>query len=207
MKTTIKKIIAREFLILISTTVVYFIIILLWLFGINQHKNKVDHLISDSESLRISLSPAENQPTLNESLMVLYNRSKERFDFKEDEYHYYNLLYSDTATLKRDFEYVKSKGYSKNIDQFKVLLGLDEASFGRYLRYQEMNKKISAENQIITNAIAENDKVMRKLSRSFFHKPISTENYWKLGVILIAVSFLSRYIFYAVKWSLLQMQD
>lgn len=207
MKKTTKKIIAREFLILVFASVFYTATLLIWLIIVSRPNHPSERLTKLNRELESSYLSERKTPELNKPFNVLYERAKDNLGYKKDKYQYYTLLSKDSASLYQNYLYAKEKGYSKSIDQFRTLIQIDSSSINEYKEIVAENEKIKRANNEISETIKDNRQKSKELSNSFFNKPISFESASLYGLMLLIIFFPLRYIIYAVKWSVIQLKE
>ena len=180
-----KKIIAREFLILLGTSLLYLIILFSWVMLNNSNYDKKYQLEQRIEKL----TEYEKLPYRlrvfyyinNEILKMSWEKMKDSKKFILD--------------IKDEVEASKTYNYIKNNSDITI----DK---------KEFISRISKDNQSekYLEKIIPLEKELKKRNSSFFSNSITDKKVIGLGIILWTVFFLFRYLFYITKWSIKQLR-
>ncbi|MET4082847.1 hypothetical protein ABIB40_002811 [Pedobacter sp. UYP30] len=181
-----KKIFAREFLFLLGTVILYFIITFLLMFIIKSKREKLlkiqDEIssISKNEKLPFRLKVYDY---LNSELDT---NSKNKF---YESANFISNLKSDEVMADEMYVYLfNNKKTTLTLSEFKAAIKKDVDS-ERYLKeITVLEKKV------------ENNK------DSFFYTSISKDKIISIGIALFSIFFLLRYLIYGTKWSLKQLK-
>jgi len=187
MKKTTKKTLAREFLILLGSSILFFIIIFSW-DGLNSlNYNKRNRLqnelkeLSQNETTRLLDKFIETEKT--------YNKWSDVFDdFPE-----FKKLKEEA--LKDYYETVMSNKY-KN-DRLKLQSKFPEFGFSNYGLPNDVNEL----------EYKEKESKLKKLKNSFFNSFIDDDEILGVGIFILSLFFALRYLIYATKWSFKQLKD
>lgn len=197
MKIKTKKIIAREFLILLGTSLLYFILIFGWLGLIELNQNKEKRVENEIESISkkikqnlIYLSQIEYDEKLANNLSILIDKGLSEQDLE---------LFRQNFKLKYRIKY---RPDLKLIDEYGIPIKKNAI-------LPTKEKDISTENN--TNEI-NFEKLMKyqndliKIKSSYFNDNIYDRKLL-LMIILISIFFPLRYLIYATKWSFKQIKE
>ncbi len=184
MKKTYKKIIAREFLILLGAIILYLVAMFSWvgLYEINYSKKiKLENEIE-------KLTKIKPSGITEQKALELYNFfAKENYDLGDFD----NFISALTDTMKRKelFFFFEKEGYDiGELRDFKIRENDNE--FKKYLSKMTALKKD-----------------LKKNKNSIFSKDIDNGILVNLGVIIFSIFFLLRYVIYGTKWSIKQMKE
>lgn len=205
MKKLTKKIIAREFLFLLTSIVLFFTLLLLWVFlekttdtkiititeKIEQTTNKLpSNKIVLIESFRSELDTIVQKMTEDheseENIQSVVNYFKDKYGIPE-------------YALSAKFEKMISETQKKETD-YKELMKIIK-------NYRE---DFNRNREKYDSNLAQLSKLKKELEakkNSFFYKEIENNDLINLGVIIISFLFGFRYFFYATKWSLKQLKE
>jgi len=230
MKQTTKKIIAREYLFLLGSIILFFIILFLWMFLESRNDRKISEI--QNEIATIEKEFQINNLDLNKI-----------FDFKENSEKLYQVI-NERSLYTKSFEEFNEQFSSKE-KQIKLYNGVKEEGLytksqkeflNEYFSYPENNiekelQKLLYEakdngtsysriNEIIYRYLAKNnDSYKQNLERvkelkvelkgrkeSFFNSGIYKDNVIGLGLLIFSIVFCFRYLIYAAKWSFMQLK-
>lgn len=185
MRKSIKKNIAREFLFLFGSTIIFFIAIAIWSWRHEVHSRQ--HIESEKE-----LEGMRSRMYVRDEAIIidLYSRvktlgySKKIEDFKV-------LIIKDQEVFEDCYEYAKSKGYIKSQQDFTDNL----SNFVNDRVFEAKSKKYDQLKNNIDNRYA-----------SIFSS-MSNNSIWFLGEIILFLAFGLRYLIYAIKWSIKQLKE
>ncbi|MBK5213544.1 MAG: hypothetical protein JJE55_07790 [Flavobacteriaceae bacterium] len=187
-----KKIIAREFLILIGTGILFIIIYFMWfqLHGFNIEKeNRIEVKVSDTFNKEpfISLERFVNSYEEDDAIFAASTWESRMAEFPE-------LKKYEEQSLKDYVATVKSEKY-KN----ELILNSKFPEFG----FTDKGLPESSNQNVYFNQINE----LEKTKKSFFNKDITRDKIYNLLYILIFITFILRYLIYCVKWSIKQVRQ
>lgn len=191
MKIITKKVIAREFLWLLSSAVIFFIILFLWLYLHDRNIKKV-------EKIDLELSSISNfEP--HSSLVEFENKFSNK-DIKDLDLYISSDSVLSKYNKKALLDYVaivnsrKYKNYREINSKFKIF-GFDDEGFHDNFKKHDFvlmkQKKYELD----------------KIKKSFFNNNINEEDIFGLLIIILTISFGLRYVFYATKWSIKQLKE
>lgn len=230
MKQTIKKNIAREFLFLLGSIIIFFVILFLWMFLKSRNHKKIDELQNEIASIERTFQDTnvnlteifdfkENSEKLYRVITEkgLYTKSfeefNEQFSSKEKQIKLYNAVYERGLYSKSQNEFLnKYFAYPENNiePELKKLLfeAKDKGAFDSQLN--EIIYRYSAKNNDSNKENIEKLKVLnvelKNRKKSFFNSSIYDDDVVGLGIIILSIVFGLRYLIYATKWSLIQLK-
>lgn len=189
MNTKIKKIIAREFLWTLSSTILFILTLFIW----NKLHFKNNEQIVELELKIKELENFEPHSSLNK--LLYSNTSIENLD----EYIRNNEVLSklDKQAILDYITTVNSRKY----DDFRILhskfpeFGFDKNGFHRNFT-KEQHEEYKIYNDELENA-----------KRSFFNSSIYDDDIILLVIFFLFFFFGIRYLFYATKWSIKQLRE
>jgi len=172
MKNKRKKIIAREFLIFVSTLI--FVIIVGFLFkSLSQYSN--------SKVVQLEISKFR----ISATTLYLYDLVKEgEFNSKED-----FVNYVEKNSIKDCYLKIKDGAFSSlsEFEKFVPAIAIESET--------EVSKKVL----LI-------EKEIQRIENSFYYN-VNNNFLFKIALIFFSITFLLRYIYYAVKWSLRTLKE
>lgn len=230
MKQTVKKNIAREFLFLLGSTIIFFVILFLWMFLESRNDKKIDELQNEIASIERTFQ--NNNVDLNEIFDFKENSEKlyrvitekglytksfeefnEQFSSKEKQIKLYNAVYERELYTKSQNEFLnKYFAYPENNiePELKKLLYKAKDKGASDSQLNEIIYRYSAKNKDSNNENIEKLKVLNvelnNRKKSFFNSSIHEDDVVGLGIIILSIVFGLRYLIYATKWSLTQIK-
>lgn len=181
-----KKIIAKEFLFLLGTTILFFIILFIWIILNDSNRDKEYKLkdkiekLTESEKLPYRLRVfyyINNDITENS-----WNKMKDSEKFISD--------LKDTENASKIYDYIKEKGnISSTKDEFLDKISKDNESENYFTKILPLETEL------------------KKTEDSFFNSSIRDEEIFVLGIFLFSIFFLLRYLIYGTKWSIKQLKE
>ena len=200
-----KKIIAREFLFLLASIVLFFILFLIWTALNKSSENKVKTSTAKIEEIRSKIP--SNKNVLAESfrleLDTLVSRMTEAQESQESiqlVVDYYKQMYGiPEFALNSKFEKIVSENRQKGISDKeleKVVENYRKDFIANRTKYDSNFAQLSKSKEDIENA-----------ENSFFYNSIQHNDLIKLIGIILSILFGLRYVFYGTKWSLKQLWE
>lgn len=128
MKVKFKKNVAREFLFLLGSTVLFFVLLFLWMFFENRNDNRVDELQNEIKSTRLELvnkiKSMEKKGELEKTIANMVQKSEENK----------KLTKLEEELKKKENSFFSSSIYDKDVIELGILI--ISITFGlRYLIY------------------------------------------------------------------------
>ncbi|WP_026754757.1 hypothetical protein [Sediminibacter sp. Hel_I_10] len=184
MKKTTKKIIAREFLILIVGIIFFFVLLVTWL---KLHETNAQK----EQKLERQITEIINVEPLNLLNDFVKNLNKEEFRWED--------INPKLKKYKRqslmDFVVTLNSGkYKKLTDLYSKF-----PEFG--FNEKGLPKKV---DEILYFEKLDH---LENIQSSFFNKTINSNDVYRLAFIIFSAFFVLRYLIYAVRWSLLQLKN
>jgi hypothetical protein len=186
MQKTTKKIIAREFLYLLGTTIVFFIVVFIWIRLSERNYQEQNKLESEIEKL----TEYENLPY---RLKVFYYLNNEIIESTSEKIENKEKFISDLKSKKEASEIYK---FLKEKQHIKI-------SETEYLT--KISKDTESEKYL--KDILPLEKELEKAKNSFFNGNVYTDDMGVFGLILFSIFFLLRYLVYGTKWSIKQLKE
>jgi hypothetical protein len=205
MKKSTKKIIAREFLFLLSSIVLFFIVILIWNSLNNSSNKEVETISTEIENIK-RIIPS-NEIVLAESFRIEL----------------------DTIVLRMTNAMESEKSIQSVVDLYKEMYGIPEYAFNSKIENIILEKKQEGDTdkelkKIIENYKKEFDlkrtdqgknyeqltklkKELKNIKSSFFQNSIESAYIINLIAIILSILFGLRYIYYGTKWSVKQLKE
>ncbi len=197
--TKIRKIIAREFLILLGTIILFLILFFSWygLIEFNQNKekkieSKIENVNKKIKKKSIPLSQKEYDETIDNELTILINKG---YTDKEI------LLFCEDLKLKY---HIKKRPPLQLVDEYGIPFKTDNTSLPN-----TKENSISFDNKEYELNISELKELRKELNKtklSFFNENIYDREF-RLGMILFLLFFPLRYLIYVTKWSIKQLRE
>ncbi len=187
----LKKFIAREFLVLLSSVILFLFTWILWVQVNNFLKLKADKLTNEIEELK-KFEPYQS----------LLKYSEEANSGKYSNWEDVNLLFPQLMAFDKQVlkEYVATVNTNKYKD-FTVLnskfpeFGFDSIGVHKNFNILQLEK------------LQENLKSLESIQASFFYDAVSNDDLFLLGIILVTILFGFRYLYYAVLWSIKTIKE
>ncbi len=186
MKRNHKKIIAREFLFLLGTLILFFIINISWWIFYNKNTSQQQQLRTEISNIKQN----EEVPYRLEIFNYLQNNLKSEPWNKFDQQSEFLSKSKDSIFASELYENI-NKAKTIKFAKTKFVLGLINDTISE----QYLNRKHSLENEL------------RMVRSSFFSKCITNVHLYRLALILLSISFLLRYLVYAALWSINQLKQ
>ncbi|HEU4496329.1 MAG TPA: hypothetical protein VFR70_04690 [Flavobacterium sp.] len=201
MQKTTKKIIAREFLFLLGTTTLFFIALFIWIWLYERNYQSQNKLTSEIESLtsyeklpyRLKIFYHLNNEVYTSSSEKIVNRKEFISDLKDDTV---ALKIYNTLKLKDEPNYQTvsvediQKTTDPNAKQFLIRIAKDKESETYLQKLAVKEKELEEVKNSAFNGMGKDD-----------------EKAIILGLILLSIFFLLRYLVYAVRWSFRQLKE
>ncbi|SEA56142.1 hypothetical protein SAMN05443667_105252 [Flavobacterium gillisiae] len=184
MKQTTKKIIAREFLFLLGTTVLYLLLILPWIFITESNQEKTYKIQRELESM----TEIEKLPF----------RLKVIVKIADDSSVSTLLNYAELVPLLKSEEVTAESVYLELLKDKKITLTNPEFK-------REIEKDVDSEKYLEKIIILEKDVEAR--NKLFFNQSVDDEEAIALGIFIFSVLFPLRYLIYITKWSIKQIKE
>ncbi len=189
MKDSTKKIIAREFLFLLGTIILFFVVIFIWASLNDSINDKEYELKQEIKSLteykklpyRLRVFYYINNNIIEYSWDKMKDSEKFISDLKENEY------------ASEIYDYIKKK---RNIEIDKE-------------QYLKLISKDTVSEQYLTKLLPKLlplEKKLDKIKDSFFNHSVGGDEALGLGILIFSIFFLLRYLIYATKWSIRQLK-
>lgn len=188
---TIKKIIALEFLVLLLGVIIFSIVWLFWTQMYIYQETKANDLMIELEELK------EFEPYQSLLRYVETANSSKYNNWDDIDSQYPQFEGFDKQALKDYVATVNERKY----DDFTVLnskfpeFGFDSIGVHKNFSSDQL-EKLKVKKKKLENNRA-----------TFFHSPITEGDLFQLGVIIVAILFGVRYLFYSIKWSLNQLRE
>jgi len=186
----IKKIIAREFLILLLGIIVYSIIWFMW-------SQMHSYQITKATNLSVKLEDLKKFEPYNSLLKYVEKANSgnyKNWDDIDKQFPQFDEL--DKQALKDYVATVNARKY----DDFTVLNSkFPEFGFDSTGVHKNFNSKQLEELQ-------DKRKRLKKIHKSFFYKTISEDYLFSIGIIVVLIFFGFRYLFYSIRWSFNQLK-
>ena len=181
-----KKIIAKEFLFLLGTTILFFVVLFIW---VMLHESNYDK----KNELKDKISELTIYEKLPYRLRVFYYINndiiKNSWDKMSDSEKFIFYL-KDKKQASETYEYIKEKGnISITKDEFLEKISKDSKSENYLTKIQPLERKLE------------------ETKDSFFNISIGDDEILGLGVFLFSIFFLLRYLIYGTKWSIKQLKE
>jgi uncharacterized protein YpmS len=200
-----KKIIAREFLFLLASLILFFVLFLIWGALNKSSENKVKTATAKIEEIRNKMP--SNKTVLAESfrieldtLVSRMTKAQESQESIQSVVDYFKELYGiPEYALNSKFEKIVSENRQKGVSDKeleKFVENYREDFIANRTKYDSDFAQLSNSKEDIENA-----------ENSFFHHSIQLNDWIKLIGIILSISFGLRYIFYGTKWSLKQLRE
>lgn len=185
MKDSTKKIIAREFLFLLGTTILFFVVLFIWT-SLNDSNNDKEYEVKQEIE---SLTEYEKLPY---RLRVFYYINNDIIEYSWDKMKDSEKFISDLndkENASKIYDYIKEKGN----------IGINKE---QYL------KRISGdtESEKYLTKVLPLEKRLDKIKSSFFNNSVGDDEALGLGLWIFSVFFLLRYLIYTTKWSIKQLK-
>ena len=197
--TKIRKIIAREFLILLGTIILFLILFFSWygLIELNQNKekkieSKIENINKIINKNSIPLSQKEYDETIDNEISILIDKG-----YTDEEI----LLLCKDLKLKY---HIKKRPPLRLVDEYGIPFKTDDT-----LSSNTKENSISFDNkeyELNISKVKELKKELNKTRLSFFNENIFDRKF-QLGMILILLFFPLRYLIYVTKWSITQLRE
>ncbi|WP_298512331.1 hypothetical protein [uncultured Kordia sp.] len=186
MKQVYKKVIAREFLFLLGSTILFFATFFIWLYLGKINRDKQEKIQIEINQLK----EYENMPYRLKVLLFV----KENIDYENRKISSIEFI----SSLKKD------SLFAYNI--FSLLKKHDnEITISKQDFFRKIVKDNKSENYLKKISLQENK--LRHVQNSFFNNGISNREIEELIIIFVIIFFGIRYLFYATKWSLKQFKS
>jgi hypothetical protein len=186
MKQIVKKIIAREFLIFLTGFILFFILYISW------HKlhdiNKIKEI-----KLKAELTELTNNNFQDSLNNYVRDANKGNLNWEK--------LNSNYPSLKK---------YGNNV----LMDYVATVNSGKYKKITNLNSKFPefgfTKKGLLKNVneleYLKKEKILKKTQNSFFNNRINKIYVCSLILIILCLLFLIRYLFYAVKWSFVELK-
>lgn len=189
MEKNTKKIIAREFLWTLGSTIVFFILFLLWDIQHNKNLKQIEKHELEIEKIK------QFEPYKSLTDLVNYASSADEID-----------------------SYVKGHKILSKFEKQSLLDYIATINSGKYENDRIVNSKFPEfgfdKNGLHKNftekdleAYRSHKREIEKIQASFFHSSIYKDDIFGLIFIIMFFTFGIRYIFYATKWSVKQLKN
>ena len=177
-----KKIIAREFLILIGSIIIFFFLFFVWIWLVDRNQEKEFKFESElSELTEFKKNPYR--------LRVYYFFKKEMDKNLDNPYEFITEL-KDSSVIVEKYNYMKKEN---KID-------IPFSDFRDNILIDNQSEKYLTKTQNI-------EEVIRETRQSFFNNSIYDDELLGLGFGLFSIFFLLRYLIYSIKWSFKQLKE
>lgn len=186
-----KKIIAREFLFLIGTIILLFSIFFCW---IKLHEFNINNQEAIKKEMT-KINSCELLTTLRTFVLAANSgkyKTEDEIMSKFPELHVY-----DRQVLR---EFVATKNSGDFETEFELLSKFPEFGFDKNGFYSKINKK----DYLL---LQQKNNELNKLKDSFFSNKVDDDNFIALLIILPLITFLLRYLIYAIQWSVIQLKN
>jgi hypothetical protein len=202
-----KKIVAREFLILLSSVVIYFILIVAHYLH-NEMLNdqyyelkKEYEMIVDNSDKQLPIKLLAWYVIINEGKRHSYSENRKDF------YYAYEYQYiQGVNTHRREFiENIDEYDYQESI--YKELKKLNVTGNVSLEEFQSLIDKDFTSPKILEQLESIEDKVSQIHYNYFNEKNLSSEELSEIIITTLAIFvFIIRYLFYAIRWSIRQLK-
>lgn len=214
MKKGMKKIIAREFLILLSVAILWSVIY----FSVFQYDN---YQIKQFNNFTSKIKTENSKKIFDEKQIIIKNENQEWFAIKLfEKFDIFNAKKTEIESLWLDYKNIvdsDSLKYLWNNKWDKKLINFyNESGFKSSIDLKLFIQKnlINSKDSMTINHIREHSKKINNLTaeRGLIENKIYEKyefinfNYYSI-LILLLIFFFIRYLFYAIKWSLKVLED
>jgi|GEM_PF-6093316 len=183
----IKKIVAKEFLYLLSTTLIYFAILFTWTILSESSKEKEYQIKQEIQDL----TEPEKLPFRLKMFHFLNNDllNTDSWEKMEDPEKFISDLKTNPEIISTLYSFVKEKNKTISKEIFENKINND------------------TESETYLAKIIAKEKELEKTQNSIFNNTIGDDELLWLGVTLFSFIFLLRYIIYGTKWSFKQLKE
>lgn len=184
-----KKIIAKEFLFLLGTTILFFVVLFAWT------------MLSDSNSdrkyeIKQEITELTQANELPYRLRVFYFVNKDilnnsSWNKMEDSGKFISDLKTDPGIVSSIYSFIK------------------ENDSGMTITEEEFKEKVrnDKESETYLTKITSLEKELEKTKASIFSGSVGDDEILGLGLTLFSIFFLLRYLIYATKWSVKELKQ
>jgi RNAse (barnase) inhibitor barstar len=214
MNKKIKKIIAREFLLLL-TLILLSALIFVCVFPYNLYQeNKIEKTnkkLIEKEKLTDNLHKSVNEKIKNQKWF--FEKISSEFDITNTEYSELKTLWPILQKIAENdsTEYRWNNKWEKSLIDFHKSIGFKN---GKDLQFFILNNSITSKDSIQINKSNEIQKEITELSKQkielknrIFQDSEKEKFIIGISAILFGILFVLRYLFYGVKWSIKQLND
>ena len=209
-----KKIIAREFLIIlimIALGLLIFVCIFPYNSYQNKQINKIENSISKKEKTTDSLHKSVNAKKKNQEWF--FNKVSSEFDITNSEYSELKTLWPILQRIAENdsTEYRWNNKWEQSLIDFHKGIGFKNAQeLEKFIETNSLNAKDSIQlekSTLIRNEILGLKKRKIELENKVFDEYDRMDLLAGIGIILFGILFILRYLFYAVKWSIKTLKE
>lgn len=189
MTTKTKKIIAREFLILLFGTILYFVILFAWTMLHERNSDRQWEIKSELKEIGNSEQIPYRLKTffyINNELLNEYNQMEDASSFISD--------YQDPDFATEIYDWIRKKGQiSITEESFIAKVNADKESEKYWNKIKPKVNELKSE--------------LKEKRNSVFDGYVDDDSVFGLAFFLFCIMFLLRYLIYATKWSIKQLKS
>lgn len=186
-----KKIIAREFLIILCSSVFVFLTVMIWSLLIERKQNQIYDLETQLIGYRKEFAKEKKGsfPVILDLYVFLYNDNHRNHFYLDDPKEFTSEI-QDNVKSNKYFDYLTYNGY----------IDIDFKRFRNGIEGDTVSKSWMKKIIPITDKL-------RDYKRSSFSSSLDNDSIYKLILIVSIFIFGFRYLFYAIVWSVKELKN